>query len=866
MGLGAYSSKSLLDYPFHKQLSQPTYSFPTENNTMLSQSSPPESDSYPELAVTTTSPSQHNSLEPGKSLTLGITIANKSAEAALDVDVTLDGLPADITVTTQPVHPRLALLPKQNGNITFQIHASRMALPRTVAYTLVVSDPNRGGEAIEKIQHYLQILPVDRTEQPTETPTFRIEPTSSSTNPQQIQPHSGLPIQVWVDNRSELVDRFRLQCEGLPKGWEVTITYPQDALGLGLMVAATNLGLNPGDSGQILLMIKPPPHAEAGIYTPTLRLISENHPDLSLLQLLYLEVPADYLLQPTLHSLRSQFQKDSALFELQLTNNGNSLREVAVTLESLDESDRYECRLQTERVKILPQTTQSIELEVIPKRQWRRPLYGGGHFSNFRLKLQDLDNNPLTPETLQGNFTWQARPWWQLLLGVLIALGLISGSAALIWYFLLRPPAPPKVLLFEPTETSYSAANDEFAEVNFQIEHPEQVKTIRLTGYDPDGKILSAPIVYDLQGDAAPEEFGSDSLPHELKPLCNIQPQENLLTCNRVHTGASVPNTYMFELVVQYARKNQILTVAQQSKPVTIAPIPIPAIAEFRANQALYFEAGNPSEGAITTQGVELAFNIINPQQVDELRLSSKATDGKIIGEEVYPIWGSEARDTLHPVLEGKGCKPSDNRQLITCDKFFTTLHPPVGTFEISADLVLSPSITTEESLQVVTEPITIHHTPVSIDSFMVNGENAKPKYVIPLDPNKPTSQTLPGVNLAWTVSGGASMKVELLLPNPQVVEREGSIFFPITPDETRTITLQVTDGAGEVTARTVEIQAVNPNPTDPKEVAAAAAAAAVEAMQDANQPAPGGEVPFGAPSTTAPGEVSPAEQPPQFN
>lgn len=841
---------------------------------MISQSSLPEPYTYSQLTVTTTSANQHDAIEPGKSLTLGITLANKSTESALDVDVTLDGLPSDITVTTQPVHPRLALLPDQHGNITFQLHAAPMALPRTVPYILVVSDPNQGGKVIEKIQHHLQILPVDRTEQPTETPTFRIEPASSSTSPQQIQPHSGLPIQVWVDNRSELVDRFRLQCEGLPKGWEVTITYPQDALGLGLMVAATNLGLNPGDSGQILLMITPPPHAEAGIYAPTLRLISENHPKLSLLQLLYLEIPATYLLQPTLHSLRSQFQKDSALFELQLANNGNSPREISVALESLDESDRYEYHLQTDQVKILPQTTQRIELEVTPNHQWRRPLYGGGHFSNFRLKLQDLDNNPLNPEMLQGNFTWQARPWWQLLLGVLIALGLIGGSAALIWYFLLRPPAPPKVLLFEPTETSYSEANDEFAEVNFQIERPDQVKTIRLTGYDPDGKILSAPIVYDLQGDAALGEFSSDSLPHELKPLCNIQPQENLLTCNRVHTGASVPNTYMFELVVQYARKNQILTVAQQSKPVTIAPIPIPAIAEFRAKHALYLEEGNPAEEAIPKEGVELAFDIINPQQVDELKLTSKTADGKIIAEEVYPIWTSASRDTLDPRFEKKdptledkqACKLSDNRQSITCNNFFTALHPQVGTFEISADLVLSPSITVEESLQVVTEPITIHHTPVSIDSFMVNGENAKPKYVIPLDPNKPTSQTLPGVNLAWAVSGGDSMKVELLLPNPQVVEREGSIFFPITPDETRTITLQVTDGAGEVTSRTVEIQAVNPNPTDPKEVAAAAAAAAVEAMQEADQPAPSGEVPFGAPSTTAPGAVSPGEQPPQFN
>lgn len=821
--------------------------------------------------ITTTSSGTNDTLEPGKAFTLGVTVTNPDHQQALDVDVALEGLPPDVTLSSQPMRPRLALLPKQSEEVTFTLKASPIALPRVITYHLKVTAPDQDGSPLESRQRHLCILPVDHTEHPSESPTFHFEPATSSTHPLQVQPLSGAPIQVWVDNRSDLVDRFRLNCEGLPKDWEVSITYPQDALGLGLMVAATNVGLNPGDRGQILLMIKPPAHAQAGVYMPTLQLLSENQPDLKLLRLLYLEVPPTYLLQPSLQSLRGQFRQGSALFELQLSNNGNSPRDIELGVESLDESDRYDYQLKANSVKILPQTTQRVELEVSPKRKWRRPLYGSGHFSNFRLKLEDTENHPLTPETLQGNFTWLPRPWWQLLLCVLLALGLVGSAAGLIWWFLLRPPTPPNILSFEASDTSYSEANGEFAEVDFQIRHPERIQMLRLTGYNPDGKILSAPIEYNFRDEANHAGLTNESLPHGLRDLCNVQLQKKLLTCGQVHTGARLPDTYVFELAVLYEHKGEDVTLSERSSNVVIEPIPSPVLVEFKANQSAYLETGAEAESGdlniIPDQGIGLNLTILNPQQLAQIKLVGKTPEGEIISEITHPVWQPDRQETF--LETDLGCKPSSDGQQITCNNL-PTLVRQVGTFQFEVTLIPSVPTPLENLIKATTDPITIHPIPTKIDAFTINGENAQPKYIIPIDQTEPGPQTPPGINFAWAVSGGSTLKVELLLPDPLTVNPQGSIFFPLTPGERRTITLQATDNSGTTLTRSVEIEAVDPTPIDPTDVAAAAATAAVEAMQAAEEDA---AVPpnedatlFGASSSVKPEAVSPTEQPPRLS
>ena len=831
----------------------------------------------PQLTFTTAASGKDDTLEPGKSSLLSVTITNPDFRHSLDVDILLEGLPPDITLSSEPIRPRLALFPLQSEEVVFKLQASTMALPRVITYSLQVTDPNRNGQVFQDFKRQLRILPVDRTEYSIEGPSFYLEPATSSSHPLTLQPLAGAPIQVWVNNRSDLVDRFRLRCDGLPNDWEVTLTYPQDALGLGLMVAATSLGLNPGDRGQILLMIKPPAYAQSGSYVPTLQLSSENQPGLKLLHLLYLEVSPTYLLQPSLQSLRSQFRQGSALFDLQLSNNGNSPREVELAIESLDESDRYDHQLKATRAKILPQATQSVEIEVHPRRKWRRPLYGSGHFSNFRVKIRDIENHPLTPETLQGNFTWLPRPWWQLLLGVLILVGLLGGGAALIWWFWLRP-TPPKVLFFETANTSNLTANGEFAKVNFQIRNPQHIQTMRLTGYDLEGKILSDPIEYDFQNDAQPIDWdNSDSLPHGLKTLCNLTPRQNLLTCDQVHTGASLPGVYVFELEVLYKNKWADAKLSERSSNVTI---PGPTVRVFRSKELAYLEPVDNSLPnsqelePVSDEGISLELEILHPRQLDMVKLVGKTQTGDVLGEELYTVWESKQRNDLSTPQAGEdekvkhlseqNCRLSNDQQRITCANFASKLYQ-VGTFQLELILISSESIASQDLVKVVSDPITIYPLPIAIETFTIRGENAQPKYIIPVDQSAPNSENPPGVKFEWEVSGGSTLKVELLLPDPLTVDPKGTLFLPLITGEQTTITLQATDGFDNTISRSVEIEAVDPTPIEPTDVAAAAANAAVEALQSAGQEAASDGMPFGTSSPVDPQNVSPTEQPPRL-
>ena len=827
----------------------------------------------PQVTVTTTASGKNDTLEPGKVFTLGVTITNPDRERALDVDVTLDIPQApDVTLSSQPLRPRLALLPGHSEEITFELKASPMVLPRILTYVLKVTAPHQDDQPLETLRQQLRILPLDRTKQPIETPTFHLEPATSSTNPQPIQPLLGAPVQAWVDNRTELVDRYWLTCEGLPQDWEIIITYPHDAMGQGVILAAKSLRLNPGDRGQILLTIKPPANAEAGIYVPTLELTSENQPDLKLLQLLYLEVAPTYLLQPNLQSLRGQVRKGSALFELQLVNNGNSPRKVELALESLDESDHYTYQLETNCVQILPQSAQTVDIEITPQQKWRRPLYGSGHFSNFRIRLQDLDQHPLPMDRIQGNFTWLPRPWWQLLLGGVLALGLLGTATGLIWWLLLRPPTPPKILLFDASDNNYSAANDEFAKVDFQIRHPERIKSIQLTGYNLEGKIISAPIEYTFQNEARSEELTNETLPHGLKSLCNLQPSQQLLSCSEVHTGASLPDTYVFELDVFYEHRGKDQTFSEQSSNVIIESVPEPIV---KINQLTYSETipsiYSPNPPLELNQSIDLTLEIFQPKTLQAIKLVGKTTEGDIIGEEVYPIWTAEDSEIFHPNLAGQGCEFPDTPQRITCTNFPTQIKH-VGTFHIEITLIPAEPTAAEDWVTITTDPITVDPAPMSIDLFAINGENAQPKYLIPIDQedtvDSPGIQP-PGVNFSWAVSGGSTMELKLLLPDPLTINPQGTFFFPIVPGGRKTITLQAIDGAGNIIERTVEIEAIDPTPTSLEDMAAAAAKATVEAMQEdetALVPPNNQTIPYGASSSADPQQVSPSEQPPQFN
>ena len=264
------------------------------------------------------------------------------------------------------------------------------------------------------------------------------------------------------------------------------------------MIRTDSLNLNPGDTGLITLLITPPFDALAGNYLPTLRLFSENHPDLVLLDLIYLQIPAQHFLQAELRTLISRVQSKSGLFQVRLTNSGNTQREVALQVRNLEESDVCNYTLETSQALIPPQTTVNINLKVKPDKWWQRPFIGGGRVINFNIDLADSQELPIPNNNLPGVLVWEARPWWQFLPFLLLVLLGIGATAYLIWWVLFRIPPALKIVEFYPEDNNYEAINGDVVHLAWRINDTDRLQTIKIIGMSAEGKPLTRPEEYDF--------------------------------------------------------------------------------------------------------------------------------------------------------------------------------------------------------------------------------------------------------------------------------------------------------------------------------------------------------------------------------
>ena len=832
------------------------------------------------LSVVLTS-SGNDLVTPGTEFTLGVTIHNLGQESAI-IYAYLDERSPNMRQWCESMQERLALASQQSGEVSFTIKIPTDALPEVIEYDLVIdaTDAYPTLSPIRYAQRCLQILPSDRQTVEASDPTFYLEPQTTAQNPAVIQPVGGLPIQVWIENRSDRVDRFRLSCLGLPADWLLTVNYPKDYQGLGLVRDADSLGLNPGDHGQISLMITPPAEAIADIYIPTIRLTSQNSPDLNLLELLYLQVPPTYLLQATLQTLRNQVRNQAALFEVQLINAGNTPRQLQLAVQELDEPESCFYTLDSEHVLLPPFSKQQRLLEGKPRHRRKQAWYGSGRLFNFRVQLQDLDDHPLLVPTLQGNFSWLARPWWQLLLCILAVLGLLGTAAFLIWWYLLRPPAPPRILSFAVADARYAQANEDFVRVDWQIEQSEQIEQIVLTGYSADDEVISGPLVYSLSAD------GTEALPAGLAPFCTEQ--RSLLTCNNLRTDASRPGDYTFELTVISNNERHTDPITQRTNPVAIDPRPVPIITDFLSTSLRYRELGSqsasqpesPQVPVLDDRGILLNWRVANIDNLKALKLVGRTGEGDPLGERMYPLEQTEDGLQLPNSLE-EFCDL--DTETIVCANVPTTLTG-VSTyqFELTAVPLDGPSANSSDPAadesaaptSAMSERITVEPRPPEIVTFLVDGQPAAAKYVIPIAQNL----TLP---LSWSVEGGATTQVKLL-PAPGPVPLEAGITLPLKPESgSVTITLQAENAAGQSIAQSIVVETYDPTPpVTPTDVAAAAAAAAGSAAAEsaaaasdaAGEEANGGAV--GAASGDVPdsgsldtgGGLFPSELPPRFN
>lgn len=818
------------------------------------------------------SSSRQDSCTPGQPFDLSVTVQNLGDRDAV-VDVWIDHQSAPIREWIALERQRLALGPHQDDEVNFRFNIPAEALPETYRYDLVVDATGAYPQvSAQRFTRQLYIQASERITVEANHPTFQLHPATSPKTPIRLRPGTPTTIEIQIDNRSERVDRFRLEALGVPLDWQTDIKYPRESSGPGLILEADSLGLNPGDRGHIFLNLTPSGNALAGSYIPTIRLYSQNNRDLHLLGMIYLQIEPVDLLQPTLQILRNQVRRpeQGGLFELQLSNQGNTPRTIHLRVDNLDEADSCEYTLDRDTVTLESETIDRIQIQAFPQKWWRRPLLGAGRFLNFRVELADAQARPIPLNSLQGNLIWLPRPWWQLLLAVLMTLGAIATLIFAIWWTFFRPPLIPRIVTFEVQDSQYSEASGDVAQVEWQLEHPHRIKTLKLSGYDPEGLLLSGPYIYEL----------TDTLPSSLQSRCTLQ--ADILWCRNVDTGARKPGEYQFELTVISKGRQPDTPIAQQSKQVEIEPKPIavlpsPKVLTFFPSELTYLEPGtvlpertDPGIPELTEQGIPITWVIDQPTQLQALTLAVRDSSGKLLGSTDYDL-STLTRNILPDNHELKPwCRVKEQ---LFCENVPTPIQE-VGDYQF--ELTLIPKRQAEDGkggeaeTQIepqTTEIITVQPRRSQIRSFLVDGRE-EPKRRIAVDPEV---QGTPNVQLSWDILGG-STTTATLSPVPGDVSLSGGVSLPLpVPPGSQTFTLQANDATGEVVTRSITIETYDPTPTDPNAALAEVLAETLGGDSEPTaEPAPEpGEVPepsLGDPSVAVPEVISPIEVPPRFD
>ena len=738
-------------------------------------------------------PSESASAFAGEIFELRVTVTNQGNQGAV-INIYIDESSGLVRQWCSSPYESLALANNSSAEVAFRFAIPMNATPNAYKYLLVIDSPKHYPEDTP-IRHesQLQVLPPVLSAVRVNDPTCAILPATSAAQPVPIQPGQPLDLKIAVYNRSDRVDRFRLTCPDLPSTW-LTIIYPEGLVEEGLVTERESLALNPGAKGQIQLRLLFPLNIKAGNYTPAFHLISANHRDLVLMDVVYLQVNPIYLLMPELQTMIGQVGQETGWFRLLLANSGNTLREINFSVLEATEKPICTYILSSEQLKLGSQATSQIDLRVKPNKWWRRPWFGKGLPIQFYVEFADTYQLPV-PERLEGTLIWERRPLWHLILLILTAAGAIGSLIFLIWWFFFRPPTPPKIAEFASVSPLYQQAAGDAISLNWQIRNPQQLQAIKIVGISPESGIAKSDAVF--------YNF-SQGIPRELQDFCTL---ERVLNCQNVRTDAQQAGNYVFQIEI-FGKKGEQLADSQKTSTIQIQAWPLPKIVEFTSTQPIYQEIGSdlaiPSPNNQTTESgkkasIALNWNIANPKQLQELKLIGRALDGTVIAPLItYNLLnGVPSELSLYCVWQTS----------LICRKVPTKVRKAGNyVFELFA---VPKQGNNEVAISQKTENISInpYQAPVKILEFTVNGQEALPKYIMQTN----TQKNARIFEISWKVLGDKNTTVELL-PSPGTVALEGSIFYPISQQlGSEIITILVTESSGKKMSRTIAIETVLP-------------------------------------------------------
>ena len=773
-----------------------------------------------------------HSVTAGEKFELRVTVSNKGTESAL-ILISIDRSSETLWqwCISSP-EQWLALESKSSYEVFFEFQVPPEALPGNYNYQIVVDAPQHYPEETPIInKQRLQILPPIEEAVHTSDPTFSVEPATSAKEPQLLQPGEPLELSVVVHNRSNRVDRFWLTCPDIEKNW-YKVTYPEALETPGLVTNTDGLDLNPGESGEILLLLNPSLDTVAGNYFPTISIKSANNPDLVLLDVVYLKVLPIYLLNADMRTILGTVTNTSGLYELILSNSGNTPREVTFQASSPDEEDLCTYTWETEKVRLPPWSSSSVKLKVKPNKWRRRPLFGTSLPINFEVGLADTQQLPLIVDQFEGILLWRSRPWWLFALLTLLGVGSLGAIAFLIWWLLIKPLAPPKILKFNSDSPIYQQANDDFVRLNWQIRNPRRIHSLQITGTSAEGTAPVKTMVYNF----------SKGIPEELQDTCTIQ---KVLTCKNVRTNARKPGDYNFEIKLFSQSDKKVPVESVKTDSIKIIPVKFPKISEFASIQPVY-----------ENKPVRLNWKISNPDNLQELRLVVNKINNGVVTQKLQR-YNFKAKDDTETKIPKSLLGCVIDTELICTNILTQARQPGKYSFELTA---IPQKGKPEEPIYQKTETIKINppkkpKIPLKILNFQINGKDAKPKYILRINKYVPFQP----LNLSWKVQGDKKTKVKLT-PAPGSVPLVGKVSYPISQQpQSEILTLTAISGDGEEITRSITIETFDPRlvepPSDSPENSSSVNGSSASQNSSKNRTSP-----------QNPNSLSPSQLPPQFD
>ena len=658
--------------------------------------------------------------------------------------------------------------------VKFELSILVNAEPGTYDYNLFVDSPEHYPEypPINKPQK-LKVQDKEHTAIRINDPTFSINPSSNPNQPLILKLGQPLQLEVIVDNRSQNVDSFRLSCPDLDEDW-CTITYPKTGVeGTGIS-QANALNLTPNNQGKILLNLHPPQYSFAGLYSPNIELHSANNPHLKLLDLVYFDIQPIYDLNINLINILVQVSHRPASYEVSINNQGNVIRQLTFNLESRDEDQLYTYEFNPPEIKLLPNTSSTTNLTLKPRYWWRRPWWGGGLLINFQLNIEDQDNYPISNPFSQQSFIWKSRPWWQLLLLILVCLGLLGGTGFLVWRLL--HPTPPTIDTFSTDSNTNTYLEGEAVALNWEIQRYKRLQSLELRISGSETKNNK----YDFK----------NGIPENLQS-CTVD--KNLLRCSNYNTGITAKGNYTFTLEGSYRKGlpifSRMLRTPTKIVRAEITEKPISEVVELQTDK-LEYQKG---------EEVNVSWQISQPWLLKEVQINIKEQGGKLAVPTItYPIQDAKIANTQ---LQDR-CNLIESQNL-QCNNI------PVGklgvgkfTLEITA---LPNNGSNKNSSKQSKSAIEILPQPFQIVSFTLNGSEQ-------LNQELEIGGT---AILSWSVKGE---DIQVKLDPYGDVSSFGTKELPVNQAFPSQIKLQVTDKLGKrpPQEKAFAIAVIKPIPPEP--------------------------------------------------